>query len=164
MTDLETARLVLHPIDGSEAGRIVARAAGAQDRWATDYPFAGDLAAVGVFLRNTEQHGEQRPFGYYQILRATDRLVVGGVGFKGAPDGGRVEVGYGLAPSARGHGYAAEGLTALLEVAARHEVVAVLADTTEGNVPSQRTLLNAGFSLVGVDAALQHYEIRLSPQ
>ena len=158
--DIETTRLILHAIDEAEARRICARAFGPNDSWAADYPFAGDLAAVGSFLRATEQHGEQRPFGYYQISRATDRLAVGGVGFKGPPRGGSVEVGYGLAPSARGHGYVGEALTALLTVATNHGVATVLADTTVENVASQRTLTNAGFTLVGADADLQYYEIR----
>src|ERR1035437_4521168 len=140
--DIETTRLILHAIDEAEARRICAQAFGPNDSWAADYPFAGDLAAVGSFLRATEQHGEQRPFGYYQIVRAADRLAVGGVGFKGPPRGGSVEVGYGLAPSARGHGYAGEALTALLTVAANHGVATVLADTTVQNVASPRTLAN----------------------
>lgn len=157
--DIETPRLILHAIDESEARRIRARAAGPQDRWAADYPFAGDLAAVGSFLRAAEQLGEQRPFGYYQIIPAADGLAVGGAGFKGQPRGGSADVGYGLAPSARGHGYAAEALTALLTLAAHHGVATVRADTTEGNIASQRTLVRAGFTFVGADADLQHYEV-----
>lgn len=159
--DIETTRLVLHAIDESEAGHICARAPGPNDKWVADYPFVGDLAAVGSLLRATELHGEQRPFGYYQIVRVADGLAVGGAGFKGPPRGGSVEVGYGLAPSARGHGYAAEALTALLILAANYGVATVLADSTADNVPSQRTLGSAGFTLVGADADLQHYEIRL---
>jgi RimJ/RimL family protein N-acetyltransferase len=158
--DIETTRLVLHEIDESEARHICARAPGPIDKWVPDYPFAGDLAAVGSLLRAVEQHGKQRSFGYYQIVRVADGLAVGGAGFKGPPRGGSVEVGYGLAPSARGHGYAGEALTALLTVAANHGVATVLADTTDDNLPSQRTLANAGFTLVDADADLQYYEIR----
>lgn len=50
----------------------------------------------------------------------SDGQAVGGIGFKGQPQGGCVEIGYGLVPSARGHGYAAEALVALLAVAADH--------------------------------------------
>lgn len=114
------------------------------------------------FLRATEQYGEQRPFGYYQIIRMADGLAVGGAGFKGPLRGGSVEIGYGLAPSARGHGYAAEALTVLLSIAADHGAVTVLADTTGDNLASQRTLANAGFTLVSADADLQYYEIRLA--
>ncbi len=80
-------------------------------------------------------------------------------GFPFEGDVGAVEVGYGLAPSARGHGYAAEALIARPAVAAEHGVLRVVADTTLDNVASQRTLLRAGFHLVGTDAGFPHYEV-----
>ncbi len=158
MTDITTSRLVLHAVDVAEARRICAGTAGPEDSWAADYPFEGDFAAIGGFLRASEHLGEQRPFGYYRITRASDGLAVGGVGFKGPPGDGRVEIGYGLVPSARGHGYAGEALAAVLAVAAGHGVTTVRADTTPDNIASQRTLTRAGFTLVGGDAELQHYE------
>ena len=41
-------------------------------------------------------------------------LVVGSGGFKGAPEGGAVEVGYGVAPSARGQGVATQAVRLLV--------------------------------------------------
>lgn len=161
MTDVRTSRLQLHAIDVAEAERIVARSAGPCDAWADDFPFDGDVGAVGGFLRATAERGEQRPFGYYRITRLADGRAVGGIGFKGQPDGGCVEIGYGLAPSARGHGYAAEAAVALLAVAAEHGLSKVIADTTLDNIASQRTLSRAGFRLVGSDGELHHYEARL---
>lgn len=161
MTDVRTARLDLHPIDVAEAERIVARNAGPADVWADDFPFEGDVAAVGGFLRATAELGEQRPFGYYRISRLFDGQAVGGIGFKGQPHDGCVEMGYGLAPSARGHGYAAEAVVAMLAVAADHGLFRVIADTTPDNIASQRTLIRAGFRLVGSDAELHHYEVLL---
>lgn len=161
MTDVRTSRLQLHAIDMAEGERIVARSAGPADTWAEDFPFEGDVAAVGGFLRATAAHGEQRPFGYYRITRLADGLAVGGIGFKGRPDDGSVEIGYGLAPSARGQGYAAEAVVALLAIAAAHGVSRVVADTTPDNIASQRTLTRAGFRLVGTDAELHHYAVVL---
>jgi RimJ/RimL family protein N-acetyltransferase len=161
MTDIRTSRLQLHAIDVAEAERIVARSAGPADTWVDDFPFEGDVGAVGGFLRATAMHGEQRPFGYYRITRLADGRAIGGLGFKGQPDGGCVEIGFGLAPSARGHGYAAEAVVALLSVAADHGLTRVIADTTLDNIASQRTLIRAGFRLVGTDAELHHYEVFL---
>jgi RimJ/RimL family protein N-acetyltransferase len=161
MTDVRTSRLLLHPIDATEGEHIVARSAGPADVWADDFPFEGDIGAVGGFLRATAAHGEQQPFGYYRITRLADGRAVGGIGFKGQPDGGCVEIGYGLAPSARGHGYAAEAVVALLAIAAGHGLSRVIADTTADNIASQRTLVRAGFRLVGLDGGLQHYEALL---
>jgi RimJ/RimL family protein N-acetyltransferase len=161
MTDIRTSRLELHAIDVAEAARIVARSAGPADTWADDFPFQGDVGAAGGFLRATATHGEQRPFGYYRITRLADGQAIGGLGFKGQPEGGCVEIGYGLAPSARGQGYAAEAVVALLAVAAGHGLSRVIADTALDNIASQRTLLRAGFRLVSTDAELNHYEVLL---
>jgi RimJ/RimL family protein N-acetyltransferase len=163
MTDIRTSRLGLHAIDVAEAERIVARRAGPDDAWADDFPFEGDVGAVGGFLRATAAFGEQRPFGYYRITRRSDGRAVGGVGFKGPPNGGSVEIGYGLAPSARGHGYAGEAVIALLTVAVGHGLHRVVADTTLDNIASQRTLIGAGFRLVNTDSEFHYYEVTLDP-
>ncbi|WP_203715193.1 GNAT family N-acetyltransferase [Asanoa siamensis] len=164
MTALRTPRLLLHAIDTAEGERIAGRRAGAGDAWADDFPFDGDVIGVTAFLRTTAVHGDQRPFGHYRITRAADGKAIGGIGFKGRPSDGCVEVGYGLSPSARGNGYAAEALTALLSLAAAHGLSRVVADTTADNVASQRTLERAGFHRTGVDGDLHLYEIRLAPE
>jgi RimJ/RimL family protein N-acetyltransferase len=156
--DVLTSRLLLHPIDVPEGERIIAGTAGPADSWAHDYPFEGDVRAIGGFLRASAARGKQQPFGYYRITRVVDGRAVGGVGFKGQPDGGCVEIGYGLAPSARGHGYAAEAVVALLALATDHGLSRVIADTTVDNIASQRTLLRAGFRLVSTDGELRYYE------
>jgi RimJ/RimL family protein N-acetyltransferase len=161
VTDLHTPRLCLHAIDTAEGERIVGRRAGAGDAWAEDFPFDGDVIGVTAFLAATAAHGDQRPFGHYRITRTADGRAVGGIGFKGKPDGGCAEVGYGLAPSARGYGYATEALLALLAVAADHGLSRVVADTTGDNVASQRTLERAGFRHIGTDGDLYQYEIVL---
>jgi RimJ/RimL family protein N-acetyltransferase len=158
MADVRTSRLLLHAIDVAEGERIVARRAGPADAWADDFPFEGDVGAVGGFLRASAERGEQQPFGYYRITRLTDGLAIGGIGFKGQPDRGVVEIGYGLAPSSRGHGYAAEAVVAVLALAAEHGLSKVIADTTLDNIASQRTLIRAGFHPVATDAELHHYE------
>jgi len=159
VTDVRTSRLQLHAIDVAEAERIVARRAGPADTWADDFPFEGDVGAVGGFLRATAMHGAQGPFGYYRVTCLADGRAIGGLGFKGQPDDGCVEIGYGLVP--RGHGYAAEAVVALLAIAADRGVSRVIADTTLDNIASQRTLIRAGFRLVGTDGEFHHYEALL---
>lgn len=162
MTDVHTSRLRLRAIDADEAERILSGFAGPSDVWALDFPFEGDRIAVGAFLKRTTESGEQRPFGHYLIADSANGLAIGGIGFKGRPTNGRVEIGYGLVPSARGHGYAAEALTALLDLAATHRVLAVIAATTPDNAASQRTLERVGFDVVRTDARLRHYEVLLA--
>jgi RimJ/RimL family protein N-acetyltransferase len=161
MNDVRTSRLQLHAVDVAEAERIFARKAGKTDVWAHDFPFDGDVVAVEGLLHATAALGEQRPFSYYRITRLSDGRAVGGIGFKGQPVEGSVEIGYGLVPSARGHGYCAEAVTALLSLAVNHEVHKVFAESTIDNIASQRTLVRAGFRLARTDAALHHYEVLL---
>ena len=164
MTDRETARLILHAIDTTQARRIRDKAPSAEDHWAEGYPFEGDLAAIGGFLSATDQHSDQRPFGYYQITRRSDGVAVGGIGFVGPPDGGMIEIGYGLIPAARGQGYSGEALLALMAIANDYGIVQFRADTTHDNIASQRTLAHAGFEQVATDDELLHYEARLVPR
>jgi len=161
VTELRTPRLSLHAIDAAEGERIVGRRAGDGDAWAEDFPFDGDVIGVTAFLRATAAHGDQRPLGHYRITRTADGQAIGGIGFKGQPADGCVEVGYGLAPSARGQGYAAEALVALLDVAHDHGLSRVVADTTGDNVASQRTLERAGFRHMGTNGDIYLYELRL---
>lgn len=162
VTDVQTSRLRLHAIDTAEGERIAARRPEEGDAWAEDFPFDGDVIGVTAFLKATAAYGDQRPFGHYRISRSSDGKTIGGIGFKGQPDGGCVEIGYGLAPSARGHGYAAEAIVALLDIAAEHGLSRVIADTTKDNIASQRTLERAGFNQVGDDGDLHLYELVLN--
>ena len=161
MTDLRTSRLQLHAIDVAEGERIVSGSSGPGDVWADDFPFEVPVDVVRGFLRATAASGEQQPFGPYRITRLADGRAVGVIGFKGQPDGGCVEIAYGLAPSARGHGYAAEAVGALLAMAAGHGVSRVIADTALDNIASQRTLIRAGFRLVRTDDGVHYYEALL---
>lgn len=161
VTDLHTPRLRLHAIDAAEGERIVARRAGAGDAWAHDFPFDGDVVGVTAFLTATAVQGDQGPFGHYRITRSADGKAIGGIGFKGQPADGCVEVGYGLAPSARGHGYAAEALVALLGLAAEQGLSRVVADTDKDNLASQRTLEHAGFRRAETNGDLYFYEALL---
>lgn len=162
VTDIQTSRLRLHAIDTAEGERIAARRPGDGDAWAEDFPFDGDVIGVTAFLRATATQRDQRPFGHYRITRSSDGKAIGGIGFKGQPDSGCVEIGYGLAPSARGHGYAAEALVVLLGIATEHGLSRVIADTTKDNIASQRTLERAGFNQVGDDGDLYLYEALLN--
>ena len=78
-------------------------------------------------------------WGMYVLVRREDGRAVGAMGFHGVPDEeGRAEVGYDLAESARGHGYATEALRALSEWAlARDDVTLLFAAVDRDNAPSQ---------------------------
>jgi RimJ/RimL family protein N-acetyltransferase len=162
MVDTTTNRLVLHPIDAVEAERILGGAATSEDAWASGYPSESDLKAVGNLLAATIAGGDQRPWGYFQLRRRIDGLAIGGIEFFGPPDGeGTVEVGYGLVPDARGHGYAAEALAAVIGIARTAGAKRVVANTSPDNVASQRTMRDVGMPRVSANAEAWHYELLL---
>lgn len=107
--------------------------------------------------------GDQRPFARYRITRTADGRAVGGIGFKGQPDNGSVEIGYGLVPSARGNGYAPEAAQALVALARQQGLSRIVADTEADNIASQRTLERAGVTQTGTNGNLYLYAFVLVP-
>ncbi|GIG01605.1 GNAT family N-acetyltransferase [Catellatospora citrea] len=140
---IETERLVLRPYTPILAARI-ADGAPRDPHWADDYPFDGDQTAARMYLQAGAPAG---PWVPYTVEVRASGLVVGGVGFHGAPDAsGTVEIGYGLAESARGHGYAAEAASALVALAQRLGARQVVATLEYDNQPSANVLRRAGFT------------------
>jgi len=144
-TDLRTERLLLERLTMDEARAVVAL-----DRhgraWAADYPTEGDLVVAGIACEAGEHYDETGEFGVYQVRLADTGVAVGGIGFIHPPEAGEVEVGYGLAESARGRGLATEALRAMTALAAQHGVAVMVAVTSVDNVASQRVLERAGFT------------------
>ncbi|MFF3018030.1 GNAT family N-acetyltransferase [Streptomyces sp. NPDC057939] len=164
MDTLTTPRLDLLPLDADGARRILAGGPAADRPRCPGYPDAGDRAGAERYLRVLAASGDPAPFGAYEILRRADGTVIGGAGFHGPADGtGRVTIGYGLVPAARGRGHATEALRALVEHARRHGATAVLGDTDRGNTASRRVMAAAGMRLVGEDARLAHYAVTWTP-
>jgi len=84
----------------------------------------------------------------WQIVNREAGQVVGGLCFKGPPDAeGAVEVGYGLSPQHRGHGYMSEALRTIVGWALEQpHVETVVAETEQWNEASQRVLQSLGFA------------------
>ncbi|MFJ6211997.1 GNAT family N-acetyltransferase [Streptomyces sp. NPDC092296] len=131
--------------------------------WVPDGPYEGTRDAAAMLVQAAEAGCYRPEWGVYAIVRRGDGAAVGGIGFHGPPDGGRVEIGYDLAESARGSGHATEAVRlltawALADPAAVRVVVAAV---EPGNGASQRVLERAGFERVGRDGAgLLRYERR----
>lgn len=158
MGDLVTTRLVLHPLSPAEAERVIAGEGGA--RWAPGYPTSGDVFAATRFLSTCAKAGDPRPFGTYQIHLREDHRVIGGVDFHGPPDEtGTVTIGYGLVPSARGHGYASEALRGLLHFARTHGVTRVKGDADLDNPASHHVMTAAGMQPTAEDTRTRYFEL-----
>jgi RimJ/RimL family protein N-acetyltransferase len=145
VADLTTARLRLHELTVAEAEAIRAGEPLPDHPYADGYPLPDTFDGLGLFLR----HGDQR-WGFCLIVRLDDGLVIGEIGFVGAPHDGAVMIGYAIVPSARRQGYATEAIVALGDWAlAQPGVDEVHAQTATDNKASIRALLRAGFSEEG---------------
>lgn len=117
---------------------------------AEGYPTDGDLVMARLVVEGHLPAGEWGPWQMRE--RATGQLI-GGVGFKGAPDdAGMVEIGYGLAPGARGRGLATEAVVALVAHAFAQGATAVRAEVETGYAASEGVVARAGFTAVGRDS------------
>ncbi|MCK8677171.1 GNAT family N-acetyltransferase [Streptomyces lichenis] len=130
--------------------------------WAEGGPEEGTRFAGGMVVKAYED-GSYRPgWGSYAIVRAEDGRAVGGVGFHAAPDQeGAVEIGYDVVASARGRGYAAEALAALVRRALTDPAVRLVRATVDHpNAASHAVVARAGFQRVSADAENVRYELR----
>ena len=115
-----------------------------------------DRNAMSVFLRRLESGGADAMgwYGWYGIRRATADVpatLILSAGYLGPPAAdGIVEIGYSVVPEWRGHGYAAEAVSALLRWAFNHQSVRrVVAHAADANTVSQGVLTRCGFTCVG---------------
>jgi RimJ/RimL family protein N-acetyltransferase len=160
--ELLAGRVWLQEVMPGEAGRLVDGEP--RDRsWADGYPLTGTVPPARSLIAQAHD-GVWRPgFGMYQIVLPgndsdDDQTVIGDIGFHTAPSDGSVEIGYGIVPAHRGHGYVTGAVNALTAWAlAQPGVTEVRAETDLVNVASQRVLDRAGFTLVDVTAEARRY-------
>ncbi|HEY8557974.1 MAG TPA: GNAT family N-acetyltransferase, partial [Actinomycetes bacterium] len=106
---IQSERLCLRQLEANEARALLQGQADPERPWMAGYPMQGTLTAVEAFVRAVDNGADPGAYGVYQLVRSSDAVVVGDIGFHGPPSRARsVTVGYGLAPGARGQGYATE--------------------------------------------------------
>jgi [ribosomal protein S5]-alanine N-acetyltransferase len=93
----------------------------------------------------------KHPWLPYLVIFYPDRAVVGMCGFKSLPDSHRaIEIGYGIAPSYQGRGFATTAVHQLINIAFESKlVVRVFAHTLPENNASTRVLAKCGMTKVG---------------
>lgn len=140
---LETARLTIRPMPATAL-------AGLRDRYAAEDPELSEAYAA-MLAGCTAQPQQALWYTAWDIrLRATGESI-GDLCFKGLPEHGRPEIGYGLLPPYHGKGYATEAVEALCRWAlSQTGVTAVEAETTPDNAASQRVLEKVGFFPCGI--------------
>lgn len=152
---IRTARLDLIPattdlVRADLAGREALAAAlgvAVPEGWP---PELFDEPALRFTLDRLEEESAQAGWWLYYVVRRDGPVLVGVVGYKGPPERGEVEIGYGVVPEHQGRGYATEASAALVTRAfAQPEVDAVIAETLPELVPSIGVLEKLRFGFVG---------------
>ncbi|MFF0723826.1 GNAT family N-acetyltransferase [Streptomyces sp. NPDC004134] len=133
------------------------------DGYVENYPLVG----TGFGARNfqTRTPDELRfGFGMYLVSAQPDGPAFGDIGFHRPPADGVAEIGFSLAESARGQGYATEAVAELTRWAfTQSGVRRVVAKTTEDNAGAQGVLGRAGFLLERTEENVLHYARELAP-
>lgn len=89
-------------------------------------------------------------YAAWRICLRTNSVMVGDACFKGLPENGRPEIGYGILAEYEERGFATEAVGALCRWAVDQPgVAAVEAETAPANAASQRVLAKLGFCPTG---------------
>ncbi len=137
---LEADRLVIYAASEKEMNQIIASERDEALR-----------EAYGEMLRGSLEHPDD--WGWYSmwLIVRKDGANIGSLSFKGPPEEGIAEIGYGIAEEYRGFGYATEALETLLEWAFEQPgLTCVAAETEPGNLASRRVLEKCGFTPTGL--------------
>ncbi|MGP4075095.1 GNAT family N-acetyltransferase [Halobacillus sp. K22] len=128
--------------------------------WNKNWPHNGLKAIMPIYAEKLEHDEKELGFGPWIIMDATGDHVVGDIGFKGKPDdNGIVEIGYHIVNSERNAGYASEAVAHLCTWAFSHpEVKRVEAECDQGNIASQKVLINNGFLHTGKKGEILHFK------
>ncbi|MGW4898028.1 GNAT family N-acetyltransferase [Kitasatospora sp. NPDC004240] len=143
LTELTTGRLVLRSWTTAEAHGVLADDDPRPVHWADDFPAEGDRVIAGLLADNPTWLGAH---GHRLIVERDSGLVVGSLGLFWPPTEGVLELGYGVAVSRRGLGYATEAVRALSSFALTAPGVhTVTAGVEPADPASVRVLEKAGF-------------------
>jgi RimJ/RimL family protein N-acetyltransferase len=124
---------------------------------------AMDRQATASQVARFRERWEEDGFSHWAVEERATGTLVGRIGLlchhdwplEAAP----VEVGWTLAPEARGRGFATEGGRASVEAAFAHlDVARLISITTPGNARSRRVMEKLGLSLRG-DARWHHVDV-----
>ena len=149
---LETDRLIVRSIQPSDEGVFVKMASdGSLTEIFGDcsecHKWMGEF--IGEAIRLEQENNPFREYMAFVIEDKNNHEVLGSVGSSFYEDFNEVGVTYFIGAVHRGHGYAAEGLNALVEyLYVNYEIEKLIATPSVQNVASCKTLERAGFVLM----------------
>ena len=132
---LEADRLVIYAASEKEMNQIIEAEKDEELR-----------QAYREMLQGSLEHEDD--WGWYALwlIVRKDGSHIGNLSFKGIPEDGTAEIGYGISEEYRGLGYATEALETILEWAFDQPgVTRIAAETAPDNLASQRVLAKCGF-------------------
>lgn len=141
---IETDRLVLRRPLPSDAEAVFSWASDVHATRFISWPRHTTIADSEAFLRFSDLEWDAWPAGPLAIESKSTGQVIGSCGF-GFRESNVAEVGYILAPTAWGTGYATESLAAQLAAAAPLGALALGATVHPDNCASMRVLAKCGF-------------------
>ena len=101
-----------------------------------------------VAAKLSEPHAQPQWLYYLSVLK-NENTLIGSGGFRGAPQAGVVEIGYEIAPSYRGNGFATEMAKAFIRFAFQHsDVTTVQAHTLAVENESGSVLKRCGLKWI----------------
>jgi RimJ/RimL family protein N-acetyltransferase len=154
---IRTDRLVLRPHRPDDEDAVLAGCQAADvQRWATALPSPYTREDARAFV-TTIAPGERASGAGMPAAIEVDGVLVGTAGLHLGPSRLGPEIGYWIAPGARGHGYAAEAAGALAEWAFAVGAARVHLVTDVLNTPSQAVARRAGFTQEGVVRSCLEY-------
>jgi RimJ/RimL family protein N-acetyltransferase len=159
---LEGARVRIEPISHERALALLAGRHEPELAWEEGFPQPPLLASLQRVIDDPDGPVWFGRFYAYVIVRRADGLAVGDAGFFGPPGAdGEVEIGYALAPRARGAGLASEAVALLADWALVQPGVRVLTARVEAdNAASVRLLDRLGFVADGRSEPYLRYVLR----
>jgi RimJ/RimL family protein N-acetyltransferase len=160
---LEGPGVRIEPIGPDRARALLAGRPEPDLGWEEGFPSPPLLASLRRVIADPDGPVGFGPYYAYVIIRRSDGLAVGDAGFFGPPDPekGEVEVGYALAPRARGSGLASETVALLAGWALSQPGVRLLcARVAVGNAASLRLLDRLGFAADGESGGYLRYVLR----
>lgn len=111
------------------------------------------------YLEEVEIDSDLIGWGVWLVFRKDDEQLIGDIGFKGKPENGIVEVGYGILNEAQGQGYATEAVEALINWAFKSgKVKKVIAECLKTNTASIKVLEKLSMTKVEEDDLMMYWE------
>lgn len=150
---IRTARLRLEPAQHSDllavglGEDVLAETLGVSI--ATDWAGADAMEAISRSRDMLADDPALAQWWMHFIIHQADNTLIGLGGFKGAPSGGQVEIGYEIAPGYRRQGLASEAARGMVDRAlANPDVDHVLAHTLPQESPSTMILRQLGLKFI----------------